>query len=154
MTPDFFDALGSGVYWAMVGLTLGVMTTVVGIHFEALTHLNTWLPRLRVSSRLRVVTLIFAVLAIHTLEIWLFGGTIWLVARWPEFGHIAGAAELRLLDAIYLSTCTFTTVGYGDLTPQGPLRFLLGVEALSGFVLIAWSASFTYLEMQRDWRGR
>jgi hypothetical protein len=59
---------------------------------------------------------------------------------------------LRLLDAVYLSTATFTTVGYGDLIPQGPLRLLLGIESLSGFLLVTWSASFTYLEMQRNWR--
>ena len=56
------------------------------------------------------------------------------------------------IDAVYLSTVTYTTVGYGDLIPQGPLRLLLGVEALSGFLLVTWSASFTYLEMQRNWR--
>jgi hypothetical protein len=31
------------------------------------------------------------------------------------------------------------------------VRFLAGMEALSGFVLITWSASFTFLEMQRYW---
>jgi hypothetical protein len=45
-------------------------------------------------------------------------------------------------------------VGFGDLVPSGPIRFLSGMEALTGFVLIAWSASFTYLEMERFWRAR
>jgi hypothetical protein len=27
------------------------------------------------------------------------------------------------------------------------------VEALAGFVLITWSASFTYLEMEKFWRA-
>jgi len=34
----------------------------------------------------------------------------------------------------------------------GPIRFLAGTIALTGFVLIACSASFTDLEMSRDWR--
>src|SRR3546814_19788507 len=59
---------------------------------------------------------------------------------------------LGLLDAVYLSAVTFTTVGFGDLAPVGPIRFLCGMEALSGFVLITWSASFTYLELNRFWR--
>ena len=49
---------------------------------------------------------------------------------------------------------TFTTVGFGDLAPSGPIRFLVGTEALLGFVLLAWSASFTYLEMEKNWRER
>ena len=36
--------------------------------------------------------------------------------------------------------------------PLGPVRFLSGTEALTGFVMITWSASFTYLEMERFWR--
>ena len=59
-----------------------------------------------------------------------------------------------MLDAVYMSAVTFTTVGFGDLAPVGPIRFLAGTLALTGFVLITWSASFTYLEMTRDWRER
>jgi hypothetical protein len=46
----------------------------------------------------------------------------------------------------------YTTVGFGDLLPQGAIRFMSGMEALTGLVMITWSASFTFLEMQRDWR--
>lgn len=59
---------------------------------------------------------------------------------------------MGLLDAVYLSAATFTTVGFGDLAPVGPIRFLSGTTALTGFVLIAWSASFTCLEMERFWQ--
>jgi len=53
---------------------------------------------------------------------------------------------------VYFSAVTYSTVGFGDVIPTGPLRFLVGTEALTGFVLITWSASFTYLEMQRYWK--
>jgi hypothetical protein len=29
---------------------------------------------------------------------------------------------------------------------------MTGTEALTGFLLITWSASFTFLEMQRFWK--
>lgn len=45
----------------------------------------------------------------------------------------------------------YTTVGFGDLIPIGPIRLMAGVEALTGLVMITWSASYTFLEMQRDW---
>jgi hypothetical protein len=32
------------------------------------------------------------------------------------------------------------------------MRFLIGTESLTGFVLITWSASFTCLEMEQFWR--
>jgi hypothetical protein len=31
------------------------------------------------------------------------------------------------------------------------MRYLTGIEALTGLVLVAWSASFLYLEMQQNW---
>ena len=52
---------------------------------------------------------------------------------------------------LYFSLVTYTSLGYGDIAPLGPARLLAGIESLIGLGLIAWSASFTYLEMQRHW---
>jgi len=57
----------------------------------------------------------------------------------------------QLLDAVYLSFVTFTTVGYGDLIANGYMRYLTGVEALTGLILVTWSASFLFVEMQKFW---
>ena len=59
--------------------------------------------------------------------------------------------QFGLLDAVYLSTTTYSTLGFGDLVPTGPIRFMVGTESLIGLLLITWSASFTYLEMRRYW---
>jgi hypothetical protein len=89
---------------------------------------------------------------LHILEIWLFGISYWALLLWPETGSMASTTTAGFLDSIYLSAMTYTTVGFGDLAPLGPVRFLSGTEALTGFVMITWSASFTYLEMERFWR--
>ena len=52
---------------------------------------------------------------------------------------------------MYFSAETYTSLGFGDLTPNGPVRLLAGVEALNGLLLIGWSASFTYISMERFW---
>ena len=36
---------------------------------------------------------------------------------------------------------------------SGTIRFMVGTQSLVGFVLISWSAAFTYLEMDRFWRS-
>lgn len=146
------EAIVSPSHWLMVLISAVVLSAAVGVHFEALAALNRWLPRLGHSTRRRVLLLIFAVLLVHIAEIWLFGGVLWSALHWPALGAIRGDADVDLLDAVYLSTEAYTTLGYGDLVPYGPVRMLLGLEALAGLVLITWSASFTYLEMQRDWR--
>ena len=92
-------------------------------------------------------------LTVHVVEIWIFGLAFFLLqSAGPAFGEIRGISPDSLVDHVYFSAVTFTTVGFGDVIPAGPVRFLAGTEALCGFVLITWSASFTYLEMNRFWR--
>jgi hypothetical protein len=55
------------------------------------------------------------------------------------------------LDYVYFSITTFTTLGIGDVYAHGPLRLVAGVESLNGLVLIGWSASFTYITMEKVW---
>jgi hypothetical protein len=50
-------------------------------------------------------------------------------------------------------TC-YTTLGIGDLYPTGALRILSGVEALNGLVMVGWTASLTYLYMEKFWKLR
>jgi hypothetical protein len=133
--------------------TVLAVAACVLVHYEGLVRLSAGLGRRHESQRRRrVLHGIFGVLALHVIEIWVFGIATWLLLMWPETGAVSGAHALSLLDAIYLSAVTYTTVGFGDLAPVGPIRFLCGTEALSGFVLITWSASFTFLEMDRFWR--
>lgn len=130
-------------------LAVGV---VVLVHYEGLNMLSRWLARRHMSHRRRKVLFgIFGVLGLHVVEVWIFGATAWGLLQLPNTGSVAGVHALSLFDAVYLSTTTYTTLGLGDLAPVGPIRFLEGTVALTGFVLIAWSASFTYLEMSRDW---
>ncbi|EGG99066.1 Protein yfbU [gamma proteobacterium IMCC2047] len=56
-----------------------------------------------------------------------------------------------MLDCGYHSFVTYTSLGFGDIIPTGYLRFITGIEALAGLVLIAWTASFVYVEMRRFW---
>ena len=67
--------------------------------------------------------------------------TLWAVGLVVGFGllHYAFAPDGRTLgENIYLSGTTFTTLGYGDVTPSGPAgRALAVAEALIGFGFLA-----------------
>jgi hypothetical protein len=54
-------------------------------------------------------------------------------------------------DYVYYSAVVYSTLGMGEIVPVGPVRILTGMESVSGLLLIAWSASFTFIEMQRYW---
>jgi hypothetical protein len=66
-------------------------------------------------------------------------------------GSFGGALEHHFADYLYFSTATYTSLGYGDIYPRGGLRLMAGIETVTGLMMIAWSASFTYLTMEKFW---
>jgi len=139
---------------AVVVVATGVVVSLcVVLHYEALNAISRWLAHRQGRPRHRVLLAIFGMLSVHVAEIWIFGLATMLLLISPRFG-VATGVEGGVLDHIYLSAMTFTTVGAVEMQVAGPIRFLNGMEALTGLVLITWSASFTFLEMERFWRER
>jgi hypothetical protein len=137
----------------VVFVTVLAVSAAVLVHYEGLNLLSQWLAKRREQHpRRKVLYGIFGVLTLHIAEIWIFGLAIWLSLMFGNTGSLVGSPDTSLLDSVYLAAITFTTVGFGDLAPIGPIRFIGGTMALTGFVLITWSASFTFLEMERYWR--
>lgn len=136
---------------AVVGFlvtAVAVLTHYEGLHWLA-RHYAGQAPR----RRGEMLKIIFALLGLHVVEIWCYGLTYWGLAKIPAAGFVSGEHGAdTVFDAVYLSAITFSTVGFGDLAPVGPIRLVSGLESLTGLLLITWSASFTYLEMSRLWR--
>jgi hypothetical protein len=135
--------------------TAVTVALVVLLHYEGLVWLSARMQRNASGpQRSKVLYGIYVLLAMHVAEIWIFGILVRLLLNVEGAGHVVGMQGVNLMDAVYLSAITFTTVGFGDLVPVGALRFVTGTEALTGLMLITWSASFTYIEMEKFWRGR
>jgi len=147
------DTLTSPEHWAVVIASFAIVSLIIGLHYEVLRNCIRFLPSVTHRRRRRVVFLILMIMATHMIEIWIFGLSYDLLLDMDAFGSIRGQdTPLSLVDHVYFSAMIYTTVGFGDLVPTGPIRFMAGMEALTGLVMITWSASFTFLEMQRDWR--
>ena len=119
------------------------------IHYESLQLMFRRFDRYH-THRLGVLFTMFGLLAAHTVEIWVFGAGYWACVHWLGLGAVQPPLK-DWLDCIYFSAMIYTTVGFGDLLPVGEVRMLVSAEALSGLALITWSASFTFLQMQRLW---
>ncbi|TDR53010.1 ion channel [Halomonas ventosae] len=146
-------ALDAGHLWA-VAITLIAVVACILLHYEVSLRLWQRLEQSRSTLRRRFLKLAFGLFGAHIAEIWLFAVAMALLGEHPQAGELAGIAAVNFLDYVYFSAITYTTLGYGDLFPTGPIRFLTGTEALIGFMLITWSASLTFLEMQRHWSAR
>lgn len=121
------------------------------IHYEALYRLSNLIPKLSVSHHFRVVIALFGAMCAHVIEIWLFAFGYYFLINFDNFGSLSGNFNNSLTDCSYFSFTTYTSLGYGDIEPLGHIRFLAGLESLVGLVLIGWTASFMYIEMQKFW---
>lgn len=130
-------------------IVLVALTTV--IHYEVLRALSAGLPRLEKQARARLIVVIFATFSAHAVEILLYASAYYVLTHVAGFGKVGDAGGYSFGAALYFSAETYTSLGYGDVIPAGDLRLLAGVEALNGLLLIGWSASYTYIAMERFW---
>ena len=128
-----------------------LLAFTVLIHYEVLRWTGSYLTRLRIRPRQRILVVIAACLTAHLLEVLLYATVFAMLFHFPAFGSIAGEFSGTFVDFFYFSLTTYTTLGIGEIYPMGPLRLVVGIEALNGLLLITWSASFCYLNMQNDW---
>ena len=90
----------------------------------------------QIGTRSKLAVSIYVVANIASV-ICLFGN----LYRWIGFKDTvltqSETLPLPLRDAIYFSTVTWTTLGYGDIVPIGDTRLIAGFEALAGYVTMS-----------------
>jgi voltage-gated potassium channel Kch len=57
-------------------------------------------------------------------------------ATYLALGAISGVEH-----ALYFSTVTFTTLGYGDVTLEERWRLLSAIEAANGIIMFGWTTA-------------
>jgi hypothetical protein len=125
-------------------LNLAVATVMVAItfsiHFAGLVGLTALLRHRgsRLKGRLStigqgvgILVVVFSLFALHSLQIWLYA-----------FAYLFVGELHQIETAVYFSTSTFTTVGFGDVILSHNWRMLGVAESMNGFLLISWSTAF------------
>lgn len=123
----------------LLAATCMVALTVL-VHFFGLLALTRLMgrahERLRThESPLRqagmILFVVFGVFALHTIQIWLYA-MLYL-----------GLGELQTFEqALYFSTTTFVSLGFGDIVLSPEWRVLSAIEGANGVILVAWSTAF------------
>jgi Ion channel len=128
-----------------------VLTTTL-LHYEYLRGLSATLPQWQGSPRVRVLVGILGLFVAHASEIVLYGVAFYYLRDKFGLGNFGGHFADTLPTFVYFSAETYTSLGFGDIFPVGPLRAVCGIETLNGLLLIGWSASFTYVFMEHFWK--
>lgn len=122
-------------------LIAGVMVVVtVSMHFFGLAALiavlrGEFARRWREGSSLRrgavILVTVFGLVVLHSLEIWVYAALFMALEQFPD-----------LETALYFSTTSFSTLGFGDVVISHKHRIIGAIEGANGFLLIGWSTAF------------
>jgi hypothetical protein len=132
-------------------LSVLLVASTVLIHLGALRWLARHLASLRTRQKLFAFLLVLALLVVHMFEIMLFAGGYAWIHEVGGTGELIGDLSAGWRDYVYFSGTVYTSVGFGDLLPKGSLRMLAGIEAMTGLLMVAWSGSFTFVQMRHVW---
>jgi hypothetical protein len=123
------------------------------LHYECLKLLNDFLPRAAIiENRAKVLAALGGAMVSHLFQIVFFALAYFLLRDNFGLGGFGGQFRDVFASFLYFSSETYTTLGLGDIYPTGSLRMVTGIEALTGLLMLSWTASFTYLEMRRYWK--
>ncbi len=89
------------------------------------------LRRLRFSPFTILLGASIGVFALHAIEIWLYA------ALYLELGALGHVEE-----ALYFSTVSYASVGYGDVLMPHAWRILGAIEGATGIIMLGWSTAF------------
>ena len=132
-------------------LSFGIVAFKFLFHFMSLLWLGSKATRFGLSAQAQVLVIVVILFLVHIAEIGIYAITYGISVSALELGVFSGALVTDAMSYLYYSGVIYTTLGLGDIEPQGHIRFITAVEALNGFMLITWSASFTFLAMGRLW---
>lgn len=134
-------------------ISIALTTLTVGIHYQLLSLVGGLSRRYGLKAGRGIAVMFLCIFIAHYLEIIVYAlGYFWLVDRY-ELGSLQGNIDTGFGSFVYFSAVTYTSLGMGDIVPTGALRLLVSFEALTGLVMITWSASYTFLHMQKYWEA-
>lgn len=136
----------------VIVIALFLLALSILVHYEALRFSSVRISNFHMAPRVRIVIVLVAALASHLVHVLVYAVAFLLIEHQTSFGAINGPPGHAFSDAFYFSITSYTTLGFGDLYPTGDLRLLSGIEALNGLVMVGWTASMTYLSMERFWQ--
>lgn len=131
-----------------LGASMIVVTTVIQGLFSlyGVERLQDHLKRHPTRSRLR------STFKLSLFVLWLFLAMVTEVWAWALL-YIGLGALKSFEKAVYFSTVTFTTLGFGDITLEEKWRLLSSFEAANGLLMFGWSTALVFVAVQWVYGG-
>lgn len=88
--------------------------------------------------------IIFLIALLHLVEILVYAVVYYVLHVFTNDGGFTQKFDPIFLEYVYISGSSYTTLGMSEFYPTGAFKFLTMSEALNGFMMLTWSATFFY----------
>lgn len=120
----------------LIALTVVIHAVALDYLMRSIRRSKGWVKRM-FKDHWKIPLLVKAVLGVfiaHIVQIWI----------WALF-YMAGGMITSFEEALYFSTSTFTTVGFGDVyLSKENWRLVSSFQSANGFILFGWSTAFIF----------
>lgn len=125
-------------------ITVILVVGNVSLHLGVLRVLKEVVaPRLTRFKRIVIGVMVLGAIIGHLVEIAVFALGMGFLASQAEIAH-------SVFEPLFWSATAYTSLG-SDYPQIHEVRVLAAVEALTGLILITWTASLLFLLMQKYW---
>ncbi len=129
-----------------------LLAASIFIQYEALRLISLMVDEAQGPPRRSILLVVSGAMMIHIVVIAVWAVGYWVATGVLGLGSLIGADADHAGSYFVFSAEAYSSLGLGDINLAGPVRLLAGLEALTGLLMIAWSATFTFLAMQRFWK--
>ncbi|MCQ0090371.1 MULTISPECIES: ion channel [Rhodobacterales] len=133
------------VAWLLAVVLFGLCGV---LHARAMAFAMNFTDRNDIIGMHGLVVALYVLATAHVAEAGLYA-IGFILGEWIGIGGFEQENVNSVMDFFYFSVVNYTSLGLGDIYPTGHLRFLAGIEALNGFLLISCSASTIFLVTTR-----
>ena len=111
---------------------------VFSLRVLRIAHAERWAARSQLTKAATVSLLVLVMFMAAIIEALIWGVTYVTVGAIPSLG-----------EALYFSTVTFTTLGYGDIVLDEHWRLLSAFEAANGTIMFGWTTAVIVAAVRR-----
>lgn len=121
----------------------------MGLFYECLCTISRLVQRMTIKPRMLMYITVMGIFIAHSAAVLFYAIIYWVLIHFLGFSDLSGNIQGHFSTYLYFSITTYSSLGVGDVFPVHSLRFLSGIEAINGLILITWSAAFTFFSVQK-----
>lgn len=124
--------------WSVMALCVTIHAVGLTVMLRRINHASLLTERRLWKQSWFLIRIAGLLIALHLVEISAWAFLYFILRATPD-----------LNTALYFSSVTYTTVGYGDVVLSREWNLVSGIEALTGILMCGWSTGFFFVILSR-----